>query len=111
MNTGNDDIGGEDDILDSRITFTPTEAGTYYLVAAQVGNTGGTYTLSVRESGTEEPACTLNEGDIWCGVVDVGDITKNSVTQSHGFQGTTGDLSDKTFSLMFETGTTNNYTI
>ena len=62
--------------------------------------------------GGETPAaCTLNEGDIWCGVMDVGDITNNSVTQSHGFQGTTGDLSDKTFSLMFETGTTNNYTI
>ena len=106
--TANDDIGGEDDILDSRITFTPTEAGTYYLVVRTASSGTGTYTLSV---GGDTPACTLNEGDIWCGVVDVGDITNNSVTQSHGFQGTTGGLSDKTFSLMFETGTTNNYTI
>ncbi len=45
-------------------------------------------------------------------MVDVGDITNaQGETQSHGFQGTKGDLSDKTFSLMFETGTTNNYTI
>ena len=64
------------------------------------------------KSGGDTPACTLNEGDIWCGVMDVGTITNSGgATQSHGFQGTTGDLSDKTFSLMFETGTTNNYTI
>ncbi len=63
-------------------------------------------------AGGDTPACTLNEGDIWCGVMDVGTITNSGgATQSHGFQGTTGDLSDKTFSLMFETGTTNNYTI
>ena len=112
VDTANDDIGGEDDILDSRTTFTPTAAGTYYLVARSANSGTGTYTLSVGEVETEEPACTLNEGDIWCGVVDVGDITNaQGETQSHGFQGTKGDLSDKTFSLMFETGTTNNYTI
>ena len=109
MDTANDDIGGEDDILDSRTTFTPTAAGTYYLVARSANSGTGTYTLSV---GGDTPACTLNEGDLWCGVVDVGTITNSGgMTQSHGFQGTKGDLSDKTFSLMFETGTTNNYTI
>ena len=42
----------------------------------------------------------------------VGDITNaQGDTQRHGFQGTTGGLSDKMFSLMFQTGTTNNYTI
>ena len=56
--------------------------------------------------------CTLETGDIWCGVVTVGDVTNsNGDTVRHGFQGTTGGLSDETFSLMFETGTTNNYTI
>ena len=110
--TGNNNIDDYNDLFDSQIIFTPTEAGTYYLVARDGdGPLTGTYTLSVGEVETEEPPCTLNEGDIWCGVMDVGDITNNSVTQSHGFQGTTGDLSDKTFSLMFETGTTNNYTI
>ena len=47
--TAHDDIGGEDDILDSRIIFTPTEAGDYYL-EARSGNIGnGTYTLSVSD--------------------------------------------------------------
>ena len=76
-------------------------------VTAADDTTTQTYTVTVTRA-----ACTLNEGDIWCGVVDVGTITNSGgATQSHGFQGTTGDLSDKTFSLMFETGTTNNYTI
>ena len=91
---------------DSQIIFTPTAAGAYYLVPSGASS-GGTYTLSVREL-----ACTLNEGDIWCGVVTVGDVTNNDGdTTRHGFVGTTGGLSDETFSLMFETGTTNNYTI
>ncbi len=76
-------------------------------VTAADDTTTQTYTVTVTRA-----ACTLNEGDIWCGVMDVGTITNSGgATQSHGFQGTTGDLSDKTFSLMFETGTTNNYTI
>ena len=50
--TGNDDIGGEDDIRDSQITFTPTDAGAYYLVAAHAGSASGTYTLSVRDTTT-----------------------------------------------------------
>ena len=49
LDTGHDDIGGEDDILDSRIIFTPTEAGTYYLVATLATTPTGTYTLSVRD--------------------------------------------------------------
>ena len=58
------------------------------------------------------PTCTLNTGDLWCGVVTVGDVTNtNGDIVRHGFQGTTGGLSDETFSLMFETGTTNEYTI
>ena len=58
------------------------------------------------------PTCTLNTGDLWCGVVTVGDVTNtHGDIVRHGFQGTTGGLSDETFSLMFETGTTNEYTI
>ena len=76
-------------------------------VTAEDGTTTQNYTVTVTRA-----ACTLNDGDLWCGVVDVGTITNSGgMTQSHGFQGTKGDLSDKTFSLMFETGTTNNYTI
>ena len=76
-------------------------------VTAEDTTTTKTYTVTVTRAD-----CVLNEGDIWCGVVDVGTITNSGgATQSHGFQGTTGGLSDETFSLMFETGTTNNYTI
>ena len=71
-------------------------------VTAEDGTTTQNYTVTVTRA-----ACALNEGDIWCGVVTVGDITNDR----HGFLGTTGGLSDETFSLMFETGTTNNYTI
>ena len=47
------------------------------------------------------PTCTLNTGDLWCGVVTVADIVNGD-----GFAGTDGDLDDKTFSVG-----TNNYTI
>ena len=47
--TGNDDVDADNDIYDSQITFTPTTAGAYYLVAAGVSDSG-TYTLSVREA-------------------------------------------------------------
>ena len=44
--------------------------------------TTGTYTLSVREI---PPPCTLNTGDIWCGVMTVGNITHQGSTIAHGF--------------------------
>ena len=75
-------------------------------VTAEDDTTTQTYTVTVTR------ACALNTGDIWCGVVTVGDVTNNDGdTIRHGFVGTTGGLTDETFSLMFETGTTNNYTI
>ena len=48
--TENDDVDPSNDIYDSQIVYTPTVAGTYYLVAIS-GTTGGTgtYTLSVRD--------------------------------------------------------------
>ena len=76
-------------------------------VTAEDDTTTQTYTVTVTRA-----ACALNEGDIWCGVVTVGDVTNNDGdTIRNGFVGTTGGLTDETFSLMFETGTTNNYTI
>ena len=48
------------------------------------------------------PTCTLNTGDLWCGVVTVGAIN----TEVDGFKAMVGDLSDKTFSVG-----TGNYTI
>ena len=43
--TTNDDYGGHD----SRVVFTPTQTGTYYVSAGGYGSHTGTYTLSVRE--------------------------------------------------------------
>ena len=48
-NTFNDDVDFANDNLDSRIIFTPTAAGTYYLVAFGSTSLTGTYTLSVRD--------------------------------------------------------------
>lgn len=44
----NDDYG---DSLDSRIDFAATEAGTYTVVAADLGDEGGAYALRVRGAG------------------------------------------------------------
>ena len=55
------------------------------------------------------PTCTLNTGDLWCGVVTVGLYSLNGVELGDGFVDAatdTGALSDKTFSVG-----TNNYTI
>ena len=48
-NTFNGDVDFANDNLDSQIIFTPTAAGTYYLVAFANGSITGTYTLSVRD--------------------------------------------------------------
>ena len=52
------------------------------------------------------PTCTLNTGDLWCGVVTVGAISSGGSVAAHGFAGADGGLDDKTFSVG-----TNNYTI
>ena len=58
------------------------------------------------KSGGGTPTCTLNTGDLWCGVVTVGAITTGGSVAAHGFAGADGGLDDKTFSVG-----TNNYTI
>ena len=113
--TFNNDIDFDNDILDSRIIFSPTEAGTYYLVAGDALDEAGTYTLSVSEVETEEPPCTLNEGDIWCGVVDVEEVRSTAdVLTGHGFVGITGretgGLAGHPDDTMFSVGD-NDYTI
>ena len=111
--TGNDDIDLDNDEYNSLAVFTPTEAGTYYLVASS-GYTEltGTYTLSVSEVETEEQSCTLETGDIWCGVVTVEEYVSGGSTAGHGFLGTTGDIDgnpdDKDFTVP---SNSNEYTI
>ena len=74
----------------------------------------GSWAVNTRELGIAikgsavggTPTCTLNTGDLWCGVVTVGAITTGGSVAAHGFAGTDGGLDDKTFSVG-----TNNYTI
>ena len=55
---------------------------------------------------TVTPTCTLNPGDLWCGVVTVGAIMISGTHFADGFNSSTGGLSDTTFTVG-----TNNYTI
>ncbi len=112
--TENDDVDPSNDIYDSQTVYTPTAAGTYYLVAVS-GVTGGTgtYTLSVRDITT--PPCTLNTGDIWCGVVTVGELKSSAdVLVGHGFADgaglSAGGLAGNPDETMFSVGD-NDYTI
>ena len=112
--TENDDVDPSNDIYDSQTVYTPTAAGTYYLVAVS-GVTGGTgtYTLSVRDITT--PPCTLNTGDIWCGVVTVGELKSSAdMLVGHGFADgaglSAGGLAGYPDATMFSVGD-NDYTI
>ena len=81
-------------------------------VTAQDDMTTETYTLTVTRA--PPPTCTLNTGDLWCGVVTVRGFTNDGVSIiAHGFLTTiAGALSNTTLSLTFGTpATTNSYTI
>ena len=110
----NDDSGAA---FDSKIIHTPPAVGTYYLEAIEAGEgvssvTTGTYTLSVREI----PPCTLNTGDIWCGVVTVAEIktSPGDALVGHGFADgaglSAGSLAGNPDDTMFSVGD-NDYTI
>ena len=71
-------------------------------VTAEDGTTK-TYAVTVNRL---TPTCTLNAGDIWCGVVTVGTITSSGTITGYGFTSSVGNLSDTGFSVG-----TNNYTI
>ncbi len=95
----------------SQIVYTPTTTGTHSLEATTIGTATGTYTLSVRDISP----CTLNTGDIWCGVVTVGELkTSADVLVSHGFADTSslsaGGLVGNPGDTMFSVGD-NDYTI
>ena len=59
---------------------------------------------------TVTPTCTLNAGDLWCGVVTVAGLEVSGTILAYGFAGTTGDLSDNDGNKTFTFGT-NSYTV
>ena len=71
-------------------------------VTAEDGTTK-TYAVTVHRV---SPTCTLNTGDLWCGVVTVGAIESSGSTFAYGFNSSVGNLSDTGFSVG-----TNPYTI
>ena len=81
-------------------------------VTAADGVTTQTYTVTVNRAAAMPPICTLNTGDLWCGVVAVGQTQIPGVGVSgYGFSGTTiGDLSDNDRDKTFAIGA-NSYTI
>ena len=99
--------------VNSQIVYTATATGAHYLRADKSATETGTYTLSVMEVGAEDSPCTLNEGDIWCGVVTVGEVTNSGgSTVGHGFLGTTGDIDGNPDDKDFTVPSNNNeYTI
>ena len=81
-------------------------------VTAEDGTTTATYTVTVTRAAADTPTCTLNTGDIWCGVVTPAMFSVGGLPL-HGFlDGTpdTGALSDKEFSVVTDS-VTNSYTI
>ena len=81
-------------------------------VTAEDGNATQTYTVTVNRAAATPPTCTLNTGDLWCGVVAVGQIElSDRGVVEYGFKGTTiGDLLDNDGDKTFAIGA-NSYTI
>ena len=82
----------------SQLVYTPTTTGTYYLeTTTPETDATGTYTLSVRD--ITPATCTLNTGDVWCGVVTVGMFTLDGTSYLGYLDGTGGGgmLSDNDF--------------
>ena len=86
--------GGRDNVIKVKVT-------------AEDGNATQTYTVTVNRAAAAS-TCTLNTGDLWCGVVTVGALELFGSTVAYGFTGSvsTSALSDTGFSVG-----TNNYTI
>ena len=88
------------------VADTGNDATSYTHQRLSSGDTRHYRVSAINQAGTSEasdvahattatpPTCTLNTGDIWCGV-----LTVAALGESEGFAVRTGDLSDKTFSV------------
>ena len=70
-NTADDDSGTS---WNSRVTFAPTESGTYYVAASSFGNVTGTCALSVRDADDDFLASTRTAGTVTSGGSVTGEI-------------------------------------
>ena len=75
-------------------------------VTAADGNATKTYTVTVTRAAAAASTCTLNTGDLWCGVVTVEAVEVSGATVGYGFGTSAGALSDTGFTVG-----TNDYTI
>ena len=114
-------LDGDDATLDDADTakddFQVAEAEGDNVIKVQVTaedtTTTQTYTVTVTRAAADTPTCTLNPGDIWCGVVTPASHLVDGVAFGHGFVDDTPDtgaLSDKEFGVVTD-GVTNSYTI
>ena len=98
-----EDTGGLSD-------WTVLDAGHYRAATSTFAFLNAAEAKQIRVNGSAAgggtPTCTLNTGDLWCGVVTVAAISSGGSVAAHGFAGTDGGLDGKTFSVG-----TNNYTI
>ena len=113
------DAGDEDDLEDAdameddfQVALAVGANRIVVSVTAEDGTTYLDYVVSVTRAAAMTPTCTLNTGDLWCGVVTVEDIMSGGSTAGHGFLGTTGDIDgnpdDKDFTVP---SNSNEYTI
>ena len=61
-------------------------------VTAADGSTTLTYAVTVNRAAAMTPTCTLNTGDLWCGVVTVGAVEVFGTTVSYGFADLATDI-------------------
>ena len=115
-----DPSGHFDELVADTGTATTTytddtvKANTHYTYRIKAINEHSGVSERSRWFHIETPACTLNTGDIWCGVVTVAAIEHNNATVAYGFLDDTnigaGDLDGEPGDETFSVGT-NGYTI
>ena len=90
----------DDSIVEPDETFTVTLSNVMNAVISDATATG-----TITNDDTADTTCTLNTGDLWCGVVTVGDLSSGE----YGFaflSGTqVGDLTDNSGDRIFRIGT------
>ena len=97
----------EDTTAEANETFTVTLSGVSS--NATLGTATATGTITNDDVAMTPTTCTLNTGDVWCGVVTAGTETAGTTTTGHGFVSRTGanvgTLTDNSGDQTFTYGT------